>query len=128
MEYNSSEAGANPPGAPPVGGQAQGGLSQNMAAAIAYVTIIPAIVFLVVEPYNKNAFIRFHAFQSIGLGIAAFAVQMILAVIPVIGWLLLIPVCLAFVAIWLYTIIQASRGTWFKLPVIGNFAQEQATK
>lgn len=128
MEYNSSEAGTNPTGAPPVGGQAQGGLSQNMAAAIAYVTIIPAIVFLVMEPYNKNAFIRFHAFQSLGLGIVAFAVQMILTVIPVIGWLLLIPAGLAFLAIWIYTIIQASRGAWFKLPLIGNFAQEQAAK
>ena len=128
MEYNSSEAGTNPTGAPPIGGQAQGGLSQNTAAAIAYITIIPAILFLVMEPYNKNQFIRFHSFQSLGLGIAAFAVQMILMVIPVIGWLLLIPVGLAFLAIWIYTILQASRGAWFKLPVIGNFAEGQASK
>ena len=128
MEYNSSEAGTNPTGAPSAGGQAQGGLTQNTAAAIAYVTIIPAIIFLVMEPYNKNQFIRFHAFQSIGLGIVAFAVQIILTIIPVIGWLLLIPVGLAFLAIWIYTLIQASRGAWFKLPLIGNFAEAQAAK
>ena len=39
---------------------AQSGLSDNAAGALAYVTIIPAIIFLVVEPYNKNSFIRFH--------------------------------------------------------------------
>ena len=128
MEYNSSEAGTNPTGASPVGGQAQGGLSQNTAAAVAYITIIPAIIFLVVEPYNRNPFIRFHAFQSLGLGILAFAVQMILMVIPVIGWILIPIVGLAFLAVWIYTILQASRGAWFKLPVIGNFAEAQAAK
>ena len=43
---------------------AQSGLSDNAAGALAYVTIIPAIVFLLVEPYNKNSFVRFHAWQS----------------------------------------------------------------
>ncbi len=46
------------------------GLSDNAAGAIAYITIIPAIIFLIVEPYNKNSFVRFHAWQSIFLGIA----------------------------------------------------------
>jgi len=32
---------------------------------VAYITIIPAIIFLVMEPYNKNKFVRFHAFQSL---------------------------------------------------------------
>lgn len=32
---------------------AQSGLSDNAAGALAYVTIIPAIIFLIVEPYNK---------------------------------------------------------------------------
>ena len=53
---------------------AQSGLSDNAAGAIAYITIIPAIIFLLVEPYNKSSFVRFHAWQSIFLGIAAIAV------------------------------------------------------
>ena len=32
------------------------GLADNVAGMLAYVTIIPAIVFLVVEPYNKSRF------------------------------------------------------------------------
>ena len=43
------------------------GLSDNTAAALSYVTIIPAIVFLVLEPYNKVPLIRFHSWQSIFL-------------------------------------------------------------
>ena len=50
---------------------AQSGLSDNAAGALAYITIIPAIIFLLVEPYNKNSFVRFHAWQCIFLGIAA---------------------------------------------------------
>src|ERR1700726_518977 len=36
-----------------------GGLTQTVAGALAYVTIIPAILFLVIEPYNKDRFVRF---------------------------------------------------------------------
>ena len=48
----------------------QTGLSDNAASGLAYVTFIPAIIFLVVAPYNQNAKIRFHCWQSIFLGIA----------------------------------------------------------
>ena len=44
---------------------AGGGMSDNVAGMLAYVTIIPAIIFLVMEPYNKSRFVRFHSFQNI---------------------------------------------------------------
>ena len=103
-----------------------GGLSNNTAAALAYLTFIPAIIFLVVEPYNKVAFIRFHAFQCIGLTVAAVVVHLIAMLIPVIGWVLTPFISLAFLAIWLFTILKASKGEWFKLPIIGPFAEKQA--
>ena len=40
-----------------------GMLSENLAGALAYFTILPAILFLFVEPYRKNIFVRFHALQ-----------------------------------------------------------------
>ena len=49
---------------------AAAGLTDNVAGALAYVTIIPAIVFLVLEPFNRKRFVRFHAFQSIFFMIA----------------------------------------------------------
>ncbi len=51
------------------------GLSDNAAGAIAYLTFIPAVCFLIMEPYNKNSYIRFHAWQSIMLFIVVVAVR-----------------------------------------------------
>lgn len=87
----------------------QGGLSETAAGAIAYVTIIPAIIFLAMEPYNRSSFVRFHSWQSIFLGVAAVALHLILAVIPIIGWLLMLPVGLGFLIIWLIAIIRPAR-------------------
>ena len=41
------------------------GLSDNAAAGIAYITIIPAIVFPFVELFRNGSYVRFHAWQSI---------------------------------------------------------------
>src|SRR6266487_2308805 len=86
---------------------ATGGLADNVAGMLAYVTIIPPIIFLVLEPYNRNRFIRFHAFQSIFFYVAMFALSVavtIIGVLPVLGWatLLLWPlVYLAVFVVWL---------------------------
>jgi uncharacterized membrane protein len=104
----------------------QGGLSETAAGAIAYVTIIPAIIFLAMEPYNHSSFVRFHSWQSIFLGVAAIALNLILGIIPIIGWLLMVPVGLGFLILWLVAIVKASKGERFKIPLIGNFAEQQA--
>ncbi|RSL16196.1 putative membrane protein [Edaphobacter aggregans] len=112
------------------------GLSDNLAAALAYVTIIPAIIFLVLEPYNRIPLIRFHSFQSIGFCILAFVLQVILTIaegllrfIP--GSWMLFSIChlllgLGLFVAWLIVILKASRGEWYKLPIIGDFAEKQA--
>ena len=66
-----------------------GELTDNVAGMLAYATIIPAIIFLVVGPNNRNRFIRFHAFQSIFCGLAGAAVWVVLTfvgAIPFLGW------------------------------------------
>lgn len=113
-----------------------GGLSESAAAAISYITIIPAIIFLVIAPYNRMPLVRFHSFQSIALAvawvvvwIALMIVHMILHFIPLIGvlfFLLDLAVCVIFFIAWLMTIIKASRGEWYKLPVVGDFADKLA--
>lgn len=121
---SSGAAGAAPALQPTV--QSAGGLSPNAAAAIAYVTIIPAIIFLVIEPYNRIKLVRFHAVQCIGLTIVAIAVSLIAALIPVVGWLAQPFISLAFLIVWIMCILKASKGEFFKLPVIGDFAEKQA--
>ena len=55
------------------------------------------------EPYNRNPVIRFHAFQSIFAWIAAIVIGMVLSMVsypfvavPFIGWLIYILLWLAF--------------------------------
>ncbi|MGA7401815.1 MAG: zinc-ribbon domain-containing protein [Candidatus Sulfotelmatobacter sp.] len=112
-----------------------GALPQVVAGALAYCTFIPAIVFLLVEPYNKNRFVRFHSLQSIGLWLAAGVIG---AALRLAGFLLfLIPwhllfylaymlVGLGLFVIWLVLVVKALQGERFKLPVIGDFAELQA--
>lgn len=105
---------------------AQGGLSDNAAGALAYVTIIPAIIFLIVEPYNRKPYVKFHSWQCIFLCIAAFAVHLVLSFIPVIGWILVPFVSLGFLVIWIIVLLKALKGERFELPLIGKYASQQA--
>ena len=104
---------------------AGGGLADNVAGGLAYITIIPAIIFLVVEPYSKNKFVKFHAFQCLGLAVLAIACSVI-AVVPVIGWIIGILGHLGVFVLWVICIIKAFQGGKFKIPVIGDFAEKQA--
>ena len=109
-----------------------GGLTDNVAGALAYVTIIPAIVFLVLEPYNRKRFIRFHSFQCIFFAIAWTVLWIglsFVAHIPFLGWatILIWPlVSLVGFVIWLILVLKAYQGQMFKLPVIGDMAEQQA--
>jgi uncharacterized membrane protein len=104
----------------------QGGLSETAAGVIAYLTIIPAIIFLAMDPYNRSSFVRFHAWQSIFFGLAVIASNFILGLIPIIGWILLCPLWLVFLILWILVMVKASKGERYKLPFIGNFAEQQA--
>jgi uncharacterized membrane protein len=111
---------------------AQSGLSDNAAAAISYLTFIPAIIFLLVEPYSKKPFIRFHALQCLGLTVASvvlhFAIAMLVFILHGFTFMLSSLVSLVFFVLWLICIVSAAQGKWFKVPVIGDFAQQQAGK
>lgn len=99
---------------------------------LAYVTVIPAIIFLVMEPYNKSRFIRFHAFQSIFFAVAWTAIWIGLSfvgMVPVLGWLTILiwPLLgLGGLVIWIILLLKANQGQMFKLPVIGDMAEKQA--
>jgi uncharacterized membrane protein len=120
-------------GAPaPAPVQSNSGLTDNVAGMLAYVTIIPAILFLVIEPYNRSRFVRFHAFQSIFFAVAWTALWIVLSFlvhIPFLGWLTILIwplVGLAGLVIWLVLLLKANQGQMWKLPVIGDMAEKQA--
>jgi uncharacterized membrane protein len=104
---------------------AESGLSDNTAGWLAYLTFIPAIIFLVAEPYNKNSFIRFHSWQCIFLSIACFAINMVLGMTIIL--LILTPiVSCGFLVVVIICMIKANKGERYKLPLIGNLAEKQA--
>jgi uncharacterized membrane protein len=105
------------------------GLTESLAGALAYVTFLPAIFFLLMDPYNKNRFVRFHSFQSIFLNVAWFVLWLAVSVVrsvPLIGWAAYLFLPLLGLALWIVLIFKAYQGQTFKLPVIGDLAEKQA--
>src|SRR6185437_11047103 len=66
----------------PVAPAASSGISSNAAGALSYLLgLITGIVFLLVEPYKNNPFVRYHAFQSIFLNVAWIAFWVVWGII-----------------------------------------------
>jgi len=119
--------------------ESQAGMfKQNFAGALAYLTFIPAVLFLMCQPYKQNRFVRFHAAQSVMLWIAGVLVAialklitMLLLVVPVAGPLLVVLITvlasLAALMTWFVLVVKALLGETFKLPVLGDFAERYAS-
>ena len=117
------------------GGTQSTGLPSNVAAALTYlVGFITGIVFLAIEPYNKDPFVRFHAFQSIFLSVVYLVISILWgAVFGMLSfiemgffWSLFSLVRLAFLLLWLFLMYKAYNKERFSLPVIGPLAAKQA--
>ena len=110
------------------------GLTDNAAGAIAYITFVPAIVFLILPPYNASPYVRFHAWQSIFLNVAAVIVSIALSFLMVFfmffGAFFLLAVSrliwLLWFVLWLVCVLKALNGQRFKVPIIGDLAAKQA--
>jgi uncharacterized membrane protein len=127
------------PSAPAAAPSADGtGLTSNMAGALAYFTFIPAIIFLVVDPYKNDKFIRFHSFQSIFLSVVFIGFSIIWTILTImlgivsmgilagLMGLLHLLIFLGFFCIWLFLVWKAYQNEVFKAPIIGPLAAKQA--
>ena len=124
-------AAAAPAGAAPVAAATPAGLTDNVASALCYVMgLITGILFLVLAPYNQNRKIRFHAFQSIFLHVAAIVVWIAILFLAAISGGVLIFVSpliwLGFFVLWIVMIIKAYQDQKLVLPIIGPLAEKQA--
>ncbi len=127
---------SNPQVPPPPPQAGQSGLSDSAAGAIAYLTIVPAIIFLLVDPYNKNSFVRFHSFQCLFLCAVAIVVDIAFGILLAIATMIfpmmflgafLWPLLMLFwLGVVILCIVKASQGARFQLPLIGPFAAKQA--
>ncbi|MGH7444612.1 MAG: DUF4870 domain-containing protein [Longimicrobiales bacterium] len=109
------------------------GLTPNVAGALAYVLgPITGVLFLVIE--KRNRFVRFHAAQSIAVSLVWVAASIvltvlgaILAVIPIIGWLVGLLLTLALglsgFVLWVVLMLRAFQGREWEVPLIGAQAR-----
>lgn len=111
-----------------------GGLSENVAGGLAYFTFLPALVFLLVDPYKKSGFVRFHSIQCllawvvmIVVGIALKLLAYLFFIIPAFGPLIVLLVdvtaALAAIFVWIVLVVKALQGETFKLPWLGDLAE-----
>ncbi|MDQ6938759.1 MAG: hypothetical protein M3119_01225 [Verrucomicrobiota bacterium] len=112
-------------------------LPSNVAAALACIPLIGGIIFYVLE--KRDAFVRFYAMQSIIFGgawiIFSIAYQILHGVfnsIPGLRYvlLLLLGLCwavitIAFLVIFIITVIKAFSGVIWEIPYIGPVARKQ---
>jgi len=100
------------------------GLEANLAGALTYVLgPITGILFLVLEKESK--FVRFHAMQSTITFVALFVISLVLGMIPILGWLMLLPFQLLVLVLWVFLMFKAFKGEKYKLPTIGDLAERQ---
>jgi uncharacterized membrane protein len=123
--------------APAPAGTASSCLESNLAAALSYL-FIPAIIFLAIDPYKNDRFVRFHAFQAIFYCLACWAFSMIWSFLIVGmffsgGWAafglfgtLFWIVRLAMIVGWILAVVKAYNKEQFKLPILGDIAAKQA--
>jgi uncharacterized membrane protein len=101
------------------------GLDTNVAGALAYAMgWVTGLAFLLTE--RENRFVRFHALQST-LAFGALSVAWMVSLsIPFFGWLLAFVILPPFsVVLWLFMMFKAYQGEQYKLPVVGDMAEER---
>jgi uncharacterized membrane protein len=124
------------PAAVPVAGA---GLTPNVAGALAYlVGAITGILFLVIDPFKNDRFVRFHAFQSIFFNLAWIAFWIVWTIVGLtltavshgLFSIILLPVNLLVTVggfcLWAYLMYSAYQGKTFQIPIIGPLAAKQA--
>lgn len=96
------------------------GLKKEMAGALAYVLgPVTGIFFLVT---SKDAFVRFHAMQSIVVFVFLFALQWIMGITIILFPISAIVGLITF-ALWLVMIYKAWQGEEWQVPVLGKVAR-----
>lgn len=114
-------------------------MASNVAGLLTYILgFITGIIFLVIEPYKRDSFVRFHAFQSIFLSAACVILWIAWGIVTgvlfvatlgfmwhvvFLSWVLL---RLALFVLWLFMLYKAYNNERYMLPFIGPLAARQA--
>ncbi len=101
------------------------GLDENIAGLLCYLfSIIGGVVFLIIEKENK--FIRFHALQAIFTFIVFVGISLILNVLPILGFIVSLLMSPFVFILSVFLMYQAYQGKMYKLPFIGDLAEQHS--
>lgn len=101
------------------------GLDPNLSGLLAYLAgFVSAVVLLVLEKENRS--VRFHAYQSLATFGGLFVLSLVVGLIPFVGWLIALLLSPVSLILWIVLMVKAYQGERFKLPVVGDWAEEQA--
>ena len=107
----------------------------HLIAALSYLLFfVTGLIFLYVEPYNHDDFVRFHARQSIGFSVAWFAIHVVLgvfvAVLPqflsVILSVALELIDIALAVYWIFLMYKAYNGERYRIPELADIVDSIA--
>lgn len=112
-----------------------GSLRENFLGALAYLTFVPALIFLLRDPFRRNPYVRFHAVQCLLLWLVTIATAvlarlfvLLVLFIPAVGPLLAVLgvtiLGLAALFTWIVLVLKAFQGERFGLPVLGDLAEQ----
>jgi uncharacterized membrane protein len=102
-------------------------MNSNTASGLSYVlTFVTGAIFLVLD---RRPEVRFHAMQSIVFGAAWLVVSILRRIfdffpLNIVLWL----AYLAGLVLWVVLMIQGFQGRHYKLPWIGDIAEQQASR
>lgn len=99
------------------------GLDENVEAILAYAGVwVTGLIFLFIE--KKNNHVRFHAMQSLITFFSLFIASSLVLVIPVLGVIISSLITFVGTVLWFLLMYKAYNGKLFKLPYVGNLAEE----
>jgi uncharacterized membrane protein len=102
------------------------GLDENIAGLLCYLAgWFTGLIFFFLE--KDSRFVKFHAMQSIIISVVLTVVSIVLGFLPFI-WRLTGLIGLAQFVIMVICMIKAYNREWFKLPVVGDIAEQQINK
>jgi uncharacterized membrane protein len=101
--------------------------NSNLMAALAWLFApISSLVFILVDTYKKDKFIQFWAWESLAYSVAFFVISMVLTTVTLgLASCLITPV---YLVLWVLGAYKAFQGEKWKLPYVGDWAEQQAEK
>jgi uncharacterized membrane protein len=122
------------PIAPPGTGSAP--MASNVAGLLCYLFgFITGIIFLAIEPYKNDKFVRFHAFQSTLFSVCCIIFSWAASALLLGMWfaggfgfafMLLRVLQLVIFAAFIFLMYKAYNNEQFRLPILGDIAAKQA--